>query len=188
MYFKKEMWNRSDSTWSISSIHELWQLCSSNKTLWYGEYFHGLLLEICTISMIELSLSSGGQACSSYFLSSFCFFLYYISTASLNISSFDFCLLLSTTLWHSLPPTSFFLLFSKSMVNASQCSVTNSTLMVNNQTRWKELAKLSQSIRKMYCSHWKHAGVSDRMRSVNIDASIVGEYVTLGGYSCQSSE
>ena len=41
---------------------------------------------------------------------------------------------------------------------------------------------------KMYFSHWKPPGVSERMWSVNLDASISGEYQTLGGYSCRPSE
>jgi len=37
-------------------------------------------------------------------------------------------------------------------------------------------------------SHWKPPGVSERMWSVNINASISGEYQTLGGHSCRPSE
>jgi hypothetical protein len=40
----------------------------------------------------------------------------------------------------------------------------------------------------MYISHWKPPGVSERMWSVTLDASISGEYETLGGYSCRPSE
>jgi len=43
-------------------------------------------------------------------------------------------------------------------------------------------------ISKMYFSHWKPPGVSKRMWSVNLDASISGEYQTLGGHSCRPSE
>jgi len=43
-------------------------------------------------------------------------------------------------------------------------------------------------ISKMYFSHWKTPGVSERMWSVNLDASISGEYQTLGGHSGQPSE
>jgi len=43
-------------------------------------------------------------------------------------------------------------------------------------------------ISKMYFSHWKPPGVSERMWSVNLDASISGEYQTLGGHSCRPSE
>ena len=43
-------------------------------------------------------------------------------------------------------------------------------------------------ISKIYFSHWKPPRVSERMWSVNLDGSISGEYKTLGGYSCQSSE
>jgi hypothetical protein len=44
------------------------------------------------------------------------------------------------------------------------------------------------SISKMYFSHWKAPGVSERIWSVNLDASISGEYQTLGGCSCKPSE
>jgi len=44
------------------------------------------------------------------------------------------------------------------------------------------------NISKMYFSHWKPPGVSERMWSVNLDASISGEYQTLGGHSCRPSE
>jgi len=40
------------------------------------------------------------------------------------------------------------------------------------------------NISKMYFSHWKPAGVSERMWSVNLDTSIPGEYQTLRGHSC----
>jgi hypothetical protein len=43
-------------------------------------------------------------------------------------------------------------------------------------------------ISKMYFSHWKPPGESERMWSVNLDASISGEYQTLGGHSCRPSE
>jgi len=43
-------------------------------------------------------------------------------------------------------------------------------------------------ISKMYFSHWKTPGVSERMWSVNLDASISGEYQTLGGHSGRPSE
>jgi len=43
-------------------------------------------------------------------------------------------------------------------------------------------------ISKMYFSHWKPPGVSERMWSVNLDASISGEYETRGGHSCRPSE
>jgi len=41
---------------------------------------------------------------------------------------------------------------------------------------------------KMYFSHWKPPGVSERMWSVNLNASISGECQTLGGHSCRPSE
>ena len=40
-----------------------------------------------------------------------------------------------------------------------------------------------QLISKIYYSHWKTPGVSERMWSVNIAASISGGYQTLGGHS-----
>jgi hypothetical protein len=43
-------------------------------------------------------------------------------------------------------------------------------------------------ISKMYVSYWKPVGVSERMWSVNSDASISEEYQTLGGHSCWPSE
>ena len=43
-------------------------------------------------------------------------------------------------------------------------------------------------ISKMYFSHWKSPGVSERMWSVNLDASISGEYQTIGGDSGRPSE
>jgi hypothetical protein len=47
---------------------------------------------------------------------------------------------------------------------------------------------INHYINKMYFSHWMPPGVSERIWSVNIDASISGEYQTLGGYSCRPSE
>jgi len=44
------------------------------------------------------------------------------------------------------------------------------------------------SISKMYFSHWKPPGVSERMWSVHLDGSISGEYQTLGRHFCQPSE
>jgi len=44
------------------------------------------------------------------------------------------------------------------------------------------------SISKMYFSLWKTPGVSERMWSVNIEASISGGYQTLGGFSGRPSE
>ena len=46
----------------------------------------------------------------------------------------------------------------------------------------------SIDISKMYFSHWMTPGVSERMWSVNWDASISGEYQTLGGHSGRPSE
>jgi len=44
------------------------------------------------------------------------------------------------------------------------------------------------TISEMYFSQWKPPEVSERMWSVNLDASISGEYQTLGGHSCWPSE
>jgi len=38
-----------------------------------------------------------------------------------------------------------------------------------------------QSIGKMYCSYWESPGVSERVWSVNLDASISGKYQTEEG-------
>jgi hypothetical protein len=38
-------------------------------------------------------------------------------------------------------------------------------------------------ITEMYFSHWKTVVVSEKVWSVNLEASISGEYQTLGGYS-----
>jgi len=43
-------------------------------------------------------------------------------------------------------------------------------------------------ISKMYFSHWKTPGVSERMWSVSLDAWISGEDQTLGGHSGRPSE
>jgi hypothetical protein len=43
-------------------------------------------------------------------------------------------------------------------------------------------------ISKMYFSRWEPPGVSERMWSVNLEASISGEYQTLGGHSGRPSE
>ena len=43
-------------------------------------------------------------------------------------------------------------------------------------------------ISKMYFCHRKAPGVSERMWGVNLDASIAGEYETLGGHSCWPSD
>jgi hypothetical protein len=47
---------------------------------------------------------------------------------------------------------------------------------------------LAIHISKMYFSHWKPPGVSERMWNVNLEASISGEYQTLGAHSWRSSE
>jgi len=51
-----------------------------------------------------------------------------------------------------------------------------------------QLPNQPNTISKMYFSHWKSPGVSERMWSVNLDASISGEYQTLGEHSCRLSE
>jgi len=43
-------------------------------------------------------------------------------------------------------------------------------------------------ISKMYFSLWKTPVVSERIWSANLEASISGEYQTLGGYSGRPSE
>ena len=52
------------------------------------------------------------------------------------------------------------------------------------------MKRLSQAeyISKMNFSHRKPPGVSERMWSVNLDASIAGEYETVGGHCCRPSE
>jgi len=58
-----------------------------------------------------------------------------------------------------------------------------------NPTRCKLVHRyIGSYISKMYFSHWKTPGVSERMWSVNLDASISGEYQTLRGHSSRSSE
>jgi hypothetical protein len=44
------------------------------------------------------------------------------------------------------------------------------------------------SVSKMYFSRWEPPGVSERMWSVNLEASVSGEYQTLGGHSGRPSE
>jgi hypothetical protein len=44
------------------------------------------------------------------------------------------------------------------------------------------------NISKMYFSRWEPPGVSERMWSVKLEASISGEYQTLGGHSGRPSE
>jgi len=46
-----------------------------------------------------------------------------------------------------------------------------------------EFFPLFNNIRKMYFSHLKPEGVSERMWSVNLDASISGENKTQGGHA-----
>ena len=50
--------------------------------------------------------------------------------------------------------------------------------------RLQQLGRYSKvNISKMYFSHFQPPGVSERMWSVNLDASISGEYQTIGGHS-----
>jgi len=58
-------------------------------------------------------------------------------------------------------------------------------LHVLTQSLWMAL---EVHISEMYFSHWKPPGVSERMWSVNLDASISGDYQTLGGHSGQPLE
>jgi len=53
---------------------------------------------------------------------------------------------------------------------------------------WTVQAVMTLDISKMYFSHWKPPGESERMWSVNLDVSISGEYQNLGGHSCRPSE
>jgi hypothetical protein len=65
--------------------------------------------------------------------------------------------------------------------------VVSATLLgVRYSVLW--LDKLYGFISKMYFIRLKPPGVSARMWSVNLDASISGEYQTLGGHSCWDSE
>jgi hypothetical protein len=48
--------------------------------------------------------------------------------------------------------------------------------------QWLKNPKHSEYISKMNFSFWKTPGVSERMWSVNLEASISGEYQTLAGY------
>jgi hypothetical protein len=47
---------------------------------------------------------------------------------------------------------------------------------------------LCANISKMYCIHWITPRVSERMQSVNFDASISGEYQTIEGHSLRPSQ
>jgi hypothetical protein len=46
----------------------------------------------------------------------------------------------------------------------------------------------STNISKVYISYWETPGVSERRRSVNLEASISGENQTIGGHSGRPSE
>jgi hypothetical protein len=51
-----------------------------------------------------------------------------------------------------------------------------------------ELGAVMYFISKMDFSHWRPPGVLERMWSENLDASISGDYQTLGGNSGRPSE
>jgi len=63
-----------------------------------------------------------------------------------------------------------------------------SRLAYNAMHEGLESASPCEYISKMYLILWKPPGVSERMWSVNLDASNSGEYQTLGGHSCRPSE
>jgi hypothetical protein len=61
--------------------------------------------------------------------------------------------------------------------------------IVETLKQWRHyLDGAIHNISKMYFSDWKPPGVSARMWSVNLNASISGEYQTLGGHFCRPSE
>jgi len=70
------------------------------------------------------------------------------------------------------------------------------TALTEPRTLWRTITRvpsprwrvLVHCISKMYFSHWKPPEVSERMWSVNLDASISREYQTLKGHSCRPSE
>jgi len=70
------------------------------------------------------------------------------------------------------------------------------TALANPHTLWRRITRIPSprqrvalhSICTMYFSHWMPPGVSEKMWSVNLDASISGEYQTLGGHSWRPSE
>jgi hypothetical protein len=53
---------------------------------------------------------------------------------------------------------------------------------------YAELGVVMYFISKMDFSHWRPPGVLERMWSGNLDASIPGDYQTLGGHSGRPSE
>jgi hypothetical protein len=63
------------------------------------------------------------------------------------------------------------------------------TALTEPCTLWWRITHFAlHSISKIYFSQRKPPEVSERMWSVNLDASISGEYQTLGGHSCRPSE
>jgi len=100
--------------------------------------------------------------------------------------------------WESLPPNEHYLYFDLPRVGKELKSVTKQVV---------ELATFPQPVRKapgqdkvsfgavhllyiskMDFSHWKPRRVSERMWSVNFDASSSGQYEMLGAHSCWASE
>jgi len=66
--------------------------------------------------------------------------------------------------------------------------VNRSNPQTTSSGRVQRTSERFSCISKMYFSHWNTPGVSERMWSVILDASISGEYQTLGGHSCRPSE
>jgi len=76
---------------------------------------------------------------------------------------------------------------SDNSILGSKC-ISNLALSLSPSATLSSLDLGLQVTRKMYCSHWEPPGVSERMWSVNLDASISGEYQTLGGHSGRPAE
>jgi hypothetical protein len=74
------------------------------------------------------------------------------------------------------------------MLNGVEVSVTEWPVIHIDVVFLKRILYQTCFISKMYFSLWKTPGVSERMWSVNLEASISGEYQTLGGYSGRPSE
>jgi len=68
-----------------------------------------------------------------------------------------------------------------------QCRHSSSTISPHNNRVSLEMHSEAVielvGISKMYFCHWESPGVSVRMWRVNLEASISGEYQTLGGHS-----
>jgi len=81
------------------------------------------------------------------------------------------------------------LALSRNRSAQGMCILQLVTSSVNGLEKGSHLtAEYYLGISKMYFSLWKPPGVSERMWSVNLDASISEEYQTLGGHSGQPSE